>query len=63
MRNFRSLSEHNITGRGKVFVVVLDDELDLVGKIVHIDDKEYQVTGVESQGVVKKGSRVGLLVK
>lgn len=66
---FKSESEHYITGRGKVFVVKNDrdrnrDDNDLVGKVVIIDGKSYKVNGVESFALptIKKDALIGLLV-
>ncbi len=57
MREFKSIDEFNIIGRGKVLLIPSDrerlnssDTKDLLGQIVLIDSKEYIITGIEFQG-------------
>jgi hypothetical protein len=52
----------NIIGRGKVFVIDLEKnnlptlrkDLNLIGKEITIENKQYLVTGVELQGLGEK---------
>lgn len=59
---FKSLSKFNITGRGEVIIVKSQSDESLVGKIVSIDGELYKVKGVETQGYLRKGSHIGLLI-
>jgi hypothetical protein len=63
MLEFKSKSEHNIKGRGKVFCVEAQSDKSLVGETVIIDDKKYQVTGQEIMGALVSGQNTGLLVR
>jgi hypothetical protein len=63
----------NIIGRGKVFVIDLEKnnlptlrkDLNLIGKEITIENKQYLVTGVELQGLGEKAIHrvAGLLTK
>lgn len=70
MKEFKSLGEFEITGRGKVFLVECDETVDrdynnLLNSVVKIDDIEYEIRGVEShtRATIQKGQKIGLLVK
>ena len=59
---FKSLSELYIQGIGKVFVVEAKSREPLVGKNVLINGGRYKVKGVEIQGYIEAGKKIGLLV-
>ena len=62
MENFKSIKKFYIKGRGDVFLVKLNSDKNILEKIVKIDNEEYLVKGIESQGNLKEGKEVGLLV-
>lgn len=67
MIQYNSISQHEIEGRGKVFVVENEKDRtqgknELVGQTVLIDGKEYYVIGVE-YFTLRQGYKIGLLVK
>ena len=69
MIEFKSIDRVQIPGRGSVFVVENDQDRPLnnsglIGEIVLIDGKKYNVKSVESfcMHTIWKGQRIGLLV-
>lgn len=62
IEEFESISEHYITGRGQVFVVLSKSQENLVNKAIKINGEFYKVNGVETQGYAKIGDKIALLV-
>jgi hypothetical protein len=70
MKSFKSIDKYNIKGHGTVFSVINDEtfrrgECRLIGERVLINEKMYQVKGVESftLEIIQKGMPIGLLVE
>ena len=59
---FKSISKYNIKGRGDVILVQAKSKESLLGKEVLIDGERYKVKGVETQGYLEVGNKIGLLV-
>ena len=69
VKNYKSKSEHNITGRGKILVIEndkdgLNDDF-IVGNDICINSVIYEIRGIETRGInrIRKGDPVGVLVK
>lgn len=77
VKEFKATDWYNISGRGWVCVVNLEEDLymkDVYGQEVSIDNRIYLVTGVESMGraraydsakgaLINKGESIGLLIR